>query len=101
MSKIGKITVNSMPATGSGMARRSGFKSEIDPLMSIDDVCHYLDIDRSTLDRWVKEGKILAPILMGGGSGIRKVKRWRRSELDAALDATRLKRASNVPPTPA
>ena len=32
MSKIGKITVNSMPATGSGMARRSGFKSEIDPI---------------------------------------------------------------------
>ena len=74
---------------------------DTDPLMNQEEVWIYLGIHRTTLSRWVNEGKILAPILMGGGSGIRKVKRWRRSELDAALDATRLNRASNVPPTPA
>ena len=74
----------------------TNFESLVNP----DDVCRYLGIDRSTLYRWVDEGRIRQPIRLGG-EGEREVRRWRQSELDADMDSTRPNGASNIQPRPA
>ena len=65
-------------------------KLTIDPLLTPSEVCSYLKIHRSTLDRWVKEGRVPPPICPGGEEGERTVRRWRRSDLDAHLEKCRL-----------
>jgi excisionase family DNA binding protein len=52
-------------------------------LLSTKDVCARLGVDRSTVYRMVKAGKLAAPIQFSA-----RMLRWRASDVEAAIDAT-------------
>jgi len=61
-------------------------------LMDINDVCRFFGgtrpLDKSTIFRWIKEGRIAPSIKMSG-----RVQRWRRSECENILATMEGKRA--------
>ena len=50
-----------------------------EPLMTIKDLCAYLQIGRTTVYEWVEQGELPAPLTFGAS----RVKRWRKSDVDA------------------
>lgn len=49
----------------------------VDKLLSINDVCHILKKHRCTINRWVKQGWIIAPVKING-----RTKGWRLTEFN-------------------
>jgi len=53
------------------------------PLIDCAGVCRLFNVSSSTLWRWVKAGKIPAPLKLAGATK----NYWRREELNAAIEA--------------
>jgi excisionase family DNA binding protein len=55
----------------------------VDPLLGSAEVCDALDIDRSTLSRWIKDGTAVPAMRLPGKTGAYL---FSRDELDRLLD---------------
>jgi predicted DNA-binding transcriptional regulator AlpA len=58
-----------------------------DEMLTLKDLCRFIGgkttpVDKSSIYRWMREGKIPPPIILGPAT-----QRWRRSEVEKALDA--------------
>lgn len=55
----------------------------MEPLLTLNEVVNALRITRSSLYRWLEEGKFPPPVLVG------QHKRWRREDIEAYLERNR------------
>jgi excisionase family DNA binding protein len=51
-------------------------------LLTVTDITSFLRISKPSLRTWVADGRFPAPLIIGG-----RVRRWRRSDVVAFLDA--------------
>lgn len=64
----------------------------VDPLIDEPNACELLGVHRSTLWRWVREGKLPKPTKLGPG-----VARWRASQINGFIEAMAAN-PHNMPP---
>lgn len=57
--------------------------------LKVGDLSDWLNVSRSTIYRWVEQNHFPQPVILGVGNedGRSSVSRWRRSEIQAWLDA--------------
>jgi predicted DNA-binding transcriptional regulator AlpA len=63
----------------------------VSEMLSLEEVCRFFGggtrpLDKSTIYRWVRNGRLAKPILMGEGS-VSRTSRWRRTDCQKTLDA--------------
>lgn len=56
-------------------------------LMRIGEVCDWLNVSKSTIYKWVKDGTFPSPIILGDDVGAKnQASRWVKSEIEAWLN---------------
>lgn len=60
-----------------------------DTYLKVGDLSEWLNVSRSTIYRWVEQNHFPNPVILGLGKddGQRSVTRWKRSDVEAWLDA--------------
>ena len=76
-----------MASTASSAPVTSHLPPDVDLLLSVKEVGHWLGVAPSTVRRYVASGDLPKPIVLGGSGGHPQTHRWRRSAIEGFVEA--------------